>query len=802
MTAVLSTYRLQLHGPDADGHGPSLTLSDAADLVGQLDALGVSHLYASPILTAARGSQHGYDVVDPTSVSSALGGSEALEQLVGALRERGMGLVVDIVPNHVGVATPAENAWWWDVLRQGADSPLAELFDVDFSADNGCDGRIALPVLGSAADVEHLQLVAGAAGPELHFYDHRFPVGPGTEHGTPQQVHERQAYRLVPWQDGLVGYRRFFHVNTLAALRQEDPRVFETTHAEVARWAAEDLVDGIRVDHPDGLADPAGYLHRLRDVLGPDRWLVVEKILATDEALDPTLPVDGTTGYDALREIGGVFVDPAGESSLGRLSLQRTGTEGDAADLAVQEHELKRGVARAGLRPELERCVRAVERAGAHSRADGVGSDVSHEHLVEAVVELVAAVPVYRSDYPSLAGLLPGVMARVAASHPELEPALSEVGAALVARGEAATRFQQVCGAVTAKGVEDCLFYRTTRLTSLQEVGGDPGRFGVSPAELHLAAAERARFWPASMTTLSTHDTKRGEDVRARIHVLSEVADLWSESVAAFEQLAPSPDGAMGSLLWQTMFGVWPADGRSFAEVPDLRERLHAYAEKAVREAGTRTEWNAVDTAWEAQLHTWLDAVIDGPVAAGMDQLVSRLAPVGWSNSLGQKLLHLLGPGVPDVYQGTELWEDSLVDPDNRREVDHEQRLRLLAELGTLHAAPPVDASGLAKLKLVAAALRLRRDHPDAFLAGSYTPVLAQGPQAQHLVGFARGDKSGPRVIALATRLSMSLTSWDTTTVDLPEGTWTDRLSGAVHRGRVQVATVLSGLPVAALVRG
>lgn len=798
MTSVLSTYRLQLHGPDAAGAGPSLTLSDAADLVPHLDELGVSHLYASPILTAAQGSQHGYDVVDPTEVSTAIGGSAALEHLVGVLKAHGMGLVVDIVPNHVGVATPAENAWWWDVLRQGRSSPLAEYFDIDFSTDNGCDGRIALPVLGAATDVEHLQVVEGQDGPELHFYDHRFPVGPGTEGGTPQQVHDRQAYRLVAWQDGVVGYRRFFHVNTLAALRQEDPSVFDATHAEVARWAAQDLVDGIRVDHPDGLADPVGYLHRLRDVLGPDRWLVVEKILATDEALDPTLPVDGTTGYDALREIGGVFVDPAGEDTLSRMSLQRTGTTGDAADLAVQEHELKRSVARAGLAPELMRCVRAVERV----RPAGAQSEVSHERLTDAVVELVAATGVYRSDYPSLAGLLPGVMARVAAEHPELASALSEVGEALVARGEAATRFQQVCGAVTAKGVEDCLFYRTTRLTSLQEVGGDPGRFGVSPAELHLAADERARLWPAAMTTLSTHDTKRGEDVRARIHVLSEVAELWAESVAAFEQLAPSPDGAMGSLLWQTMFGVWPADGRRFAEVPDLRERLHAYAEKAVREAGTRTEWNAVDTDWEAQLHSWLDAVIDGPVAAGMDQLVTRLAPAGWSNSLGQKLLHLLGPGVPDVYQGTELWEDSLVDPDNRREVDHGERARLLAELDAADSVPPVDASGRVKLKLVQSSLRLRREHPEAFLTGSYTPLLARGPQAQHLVGFARGDEAGPQVIALATRLSVGLDSWDTTTVDLPDGTWTDRLSGAVHQGRVPVGTVLAGLPVAALVRG
>ncbi len=791
MIPVLSTYRLQLHGPrNGDGEGPTLTLREATELVAHLDRLGVSHLYASPILAAGTGSQHGYDVVDPTQVSTAIGGPEALEVLVAALKERGMGLVVDIVPNHTGVETPAENAWWWDVLRQGRDSPLAEFFDVDWSSDNGCDGRIALPVLGSAEDVDALTVVAGETGPELHFYDHRYPVAPGTEGGTAQEVHDRQAYRLVPWQSGLVGYRRFFHVNTLAALRQEDPAVFDASHVEIARWATEDLVDGIRVDHPDGLADPAGYLARLRDVIGPDRWLVVEKILGTDEALDRDLPVDGTTGYDALREIGGVFVDPAGEAALSQLSTERTGSPGDAADLAAQEHELKRGVARGGLLPELTRCVRAVE--------DGVGAGgVPHDELVDAVVELVAAVPVYRSDYPSLAGLLPGVLAQVAAAHPGLAGALDRVALALTERGEAATRFQQVCGAVTAKGVEDCLFYRTTRLTSLQEVGGDPGRFGVSPAEMHLSAAERARFWPAAMTTLSTHDTKRGEDVRARIHVLSEVPGLWTESVAAFEELAPSPDGAMGSLLWQTLFGVWPGDGRTAADVPDLRERIHAYAEKATREAGTRTEWNAVDEAWETELHTWLDTVLDGPVAAGMDQLVGRLAGAGWSNSLGQKLLHLLGPGVPDVYQGTELWEDSLVDPDNRREVDHAHRAELLA---SLTGAPAVDATGAAKLWTVHQALTLRREQPQTFAGGTYTPVVAEGPQAHHLVGFARGDGTGEQVIALATRLSVTLGGWAGTTVPLPAGTWTDRLTGTVHTGEVELADLFAALPVALLV--
>ena len=658
MTPVISTYRLQLHGPLADGTGPSFTLGDARALVPHLDALGVTHLYASPILAAAAGSQHGYDVVDPTRVADVLGGAQGLAELVAELRDRGMGLVVDIVPNHVGVQTPAENAWWWDVLRQGRNSPLAEYFDIDWSRDNGCDGRIALPVLGSADDVAHLSVQGAGDEAELVYYEHRFPVAPGTAGGTAQQVHDRQAYCLVPWTSGVVGYRRFFHVNSLAALREEDPAVFGATHTEVARWAAEDLVDGIRVDHPDGLADPAGYLARLRELIGDQRWLVIEKILAADEALDAALPVAGTTGYDALREIGGLFVDPAGEHALGRISEERTGSRGDAADLAVHEHELKRDVARAGLAPEVGRLVRAV--AATEGLRTQRPDEVATQQLREAVVELVAAVPVYRSDYPSLAGLLPAVVGRVVAARPGLGPALDQAAAALAVAGEASTRFQQVCGAVTAKGVEDCLFYRTTRLTSLQEVGGDPGRFGVSPAEFHLAAAERARLWPATMTTLSTHDTKRGEDVRARISVLSEVPELWAASLARFEESAPSPDGAMGSLLWQAMFGVWPADGRSAADVPQLRSRLHAYAEKAVREAGTRTEWNAVDAEWERTLHTWIDAchrraggrrddrARGPPRSGGVEQCVgSEADPPALARSTGRLPGHGTVGGLP-----------------------------------------------------------------------------------------------------------------------------------------------------------
>ena len=299
---VLSTYRLQMRGD-------CFTFADAEDLVPYLDDLGVTHLYLSPILTAVRGSTHGYDVTDPTTVSAELGGAEGLARLSAAARSRGMGLVVDIVPNHLGVGSPEENAWWWDVLKNGRDSAYASYFDIDWELDER--SRIVLPVLGSDDDVADLVV----DGDVLRLGDLAYPIAPGTGSGTGPEVHDRQHYRLIGWRNGVCGYRRFFSITSLAGLRQEDRAVFDATHVEVKRWFDEGLVDGVRIDHPDGLSDPAGYLTWLREITGPDAWIVIEKILAVDEALEPTLPVAGTTGYDALREIGGVFIDPAGALS-------------------------------------------------------------------------------------------------------------------------------------------------------------------------------------------------------------------------------------------------------------------------------------------------------------------------------------------------------------------------------------------------------------------------------------------------------------------------------------------------------
>ncbi|MBB2771821.1 UNVERIFIED_ORG: (1-_4)-alpha-D-glucan 1-alpha-D-glucosylmutase [Mycolicibacterium obuense] len=765
---VLSTYRLQMRGD-------AFTLADAEALVDYLDELGVSHLYLSPILTAVEGSTHGYDVTDPTTVSAALGGADALASLSSAAGARGMGLVVDIVPNHVGVDDPRQNRWWWDLLTHGRDSAYADYFDVDWTADP--DGRILLPVLGSDGDVADLTV----DGDTLRLGDLVFPIAPGTADGAGPDVHDRQHYRLIGWKpraseapgnpSGICGYRRFFSITSLAGLRQEDPAVFEATHTEVKRWFTDGLVDGIRIDHPDGLSDPPGYLVRLRELVGPQAWIVIEKILAVDEPLDPTLPVAGTTGYDALREAGGVFVDPAGAEALGTL-YESTGVDYSAMPRAARALKVKAVTTTLG--SELARLCRTIVAA--------TGQD--HDDLPDAVAAVISHLGVYRSDYSVLATVLPVAIAETLSQQPRFAPALQIVSTALSSSRETAVRFQQLCGAATAKAMEDCLFYRDARLVSLNEVGGEPEWFGVSIAEFHQRATARAAMWPHAMTTLTTHDTKRGEDVRARIGVLSQVPSLWAQYVEAWAERTPPPDSGTGLFLLQNMFGVWPVDG---VVTDELRDRLHAYAEKAIREAATHTTWNDPDSEFESGVHAWLDSVIDGPVGTELGRLVEQLDPHARNDSLGQKLLALTGPGVPDVYQGTELWEDSLVDPDNRRPVDYTQRR---AELEALRHP---------KMRVVHAALRARRDRPTSFLDGGYTPVLARGAAADHVVAFLRGDD----VLTAVSRHTVRLrdTGWGDTELTLPEGNWTDRITGGRFTGTVTAADLFAELPAVLLER-
>ena len=769
MTAPASTYRIQL--------GPGRTFSGAAELVPYLRDLGVGAMYTSPVLAAVPGSTHGYDVVDPTRMNPGLGGDRAFADLALRLRGAGLGLVVDIVPNHMGIEDPAANPTWWDVLRLGRASPFARFYDIDWDR-----APIMVPVLADAAAVADLAIIDG----QLAYHDLRFPLAPGTEGGTPQQVHERQHYRLTDWRraNSELNYRRFFDVAMLAAVRVEDPVVFRTTHEMVLRCVADGLVTGLRVDHPDGLADPGAYVRRLA-AAAPSAWLVVEKILGADETLPALWPVAGTTGYDALRLASGLFVDTGGEPAVTTFAAEECGPQ----DLRQMEHDAKQWVAEHILLAEVRRIARAARRR--------LPAEQSEPGQIEpAVAELLASFSVYRSYLADDdADALQAAAAEASRRAPGLAAMIGALARQMTADpdGELAERVEQTAAMVMAKGVEDTVFYRYNRFIALNEVGGDPGRFGVTPEEFHWRIGNVAvGDHPRSMTALSTHDTKRSEDVRARLAVLSELPDEFAAAVRRWSARAPLPEPTLNLLAWQSLVGAWPIS----------QERLVRYLEKASREAEIATSWTEPNAEFDAAVAAWPKTVLtDGELAADVEAFVTQVRDAGWSNALGQKLVQLAMPGVPDLYQGSELWDLSLVDPDNRRPVDFDRRRDLLARIdgGWL---PELDDSGAAKLLIVTRALRLRRDRPELF-GGSYESLPAQGPAADHLFAFARG---GGHLVAVATRLPVTLQragGWRGTTLPMGPGPWTNVLTGQpVPSSWVAAEDLLQRYPVALLVRG
>lgn len=705
----VSTYRLQLTS-DFD-------LFEAARRLPYLHELGVDWVYLSPVLAAEAGSEHGYDVAVHTREDPERGGGSGLEALAAVAHGLDMGVLVDIVPNHVGVASPRPATWWWDVLEQGRASRFASYFDIDWAAGSG---RLLLPVVGDD-DFASIEVLADEGA--VVYHDLRLPLAPGTS------TLEEQHYELVSWRrgDGELNYRRFFTITTLAGIRVEDEEVFEASHREIRRWFEVGQVDGLRVDHPDGLLDPGQYLTRLADLTG-GAYVLVEKILEPGEALLPGWACAGTTGYDALALVDRVLTDPAGEEPLGAL---------DPVDYEELVHDTKRAVADGSLRAEVRRIVRELPSSGASAV----------EVAEDAVAELLACFPVYRSYLPVGLEHLEAAFAAARTHRPDLAAAYDVLAPVLADPTQpAALRFQQTSGMVMAKGVEDCAFYRYSRLTSLNEVGGDPSVFSMTVADFHATMTYRQAEWPDAMTTLSTHDTKRSEDVRARIAVLAEAPERWAEALSSLQDLAPVPDPGFANLLWQAAYGAWPI----------TRERLHAYAEKAMRESGAQTTWTDPDETFEAAVHAAVDAPYDDErVHAVLESLDAELGEAGRVNALSAKLLSLTVPGVPDVYQGSELGDLSLVDPDNRRPVDFDAAEATLA-----------DGSN-AKQQLTARALRLRRDRPELF--SSYTPLLAEGPAATHVLAFDRGG-----AVTVVTRLPLGLAArggWGDTALALPDGT-------------------------------
>jgi (1->4)-alpha-D-glucan 1-alpha-D-glucosylmutase len=754
MAVPSSTYRLQIR--------QRFTLSAAAEIADYLRSLGAGAVYLSPLLQATSGSDHGYDTTSHDRVDPERGGEDGRLAVTEQARAQGLGVVVDIVPNHMGVADAAQNEAWWQLLRLGQESPYASWFDVDWSG-----GRIKLPVLGDDFSDDQLSLADG----ELRYFENRFPIAPGTEEATGALTHDRQHYELVSYRraDTEQNYRRFFAVTDLAGIRVEDPAVFDASHAELLHWVSTGGVDGIRIDHPDGLADPGGYLQRLAEH-APDSWITVEKITEPGERLPEDWPVAGTTGYDAMAEVNSLLYDPAAEAEVSDRYAELTG---DTRDWKAHLEQGKRLVATTILQAELKRIARRVQ---------VVAPELATDQVERALTELAVAFGVYRSYHPVGTEQLTAAISLATERKPELATITSQLQP-LLAGGdrEVTVRFEQATGAIMAKGVEDTAYYRYNRAIGLNEVGGDPGSYGSTIARFHQAQLERQQLSPQSMTGLSTHDTKRSEDVRARLAVLPELGERWYATAAELLERCPIGNRAFGYLLWQTFAGAGWIE----------RDRMHAYAEKAMREASEGTGWRDQDAAFEDGVHAAVDRAYDEPeVYALLSDLMALIEPHGWSNSLSQKLWQLCAPGVPDVYQGTELFDYSLVDPDNRRPVDFELRRALLGQ-----QRPAVDATGAAKFWLVRHALTVRRDRPELFTG--YQPLLASGVAAEHAVAFDRGG-----VIAIGTRLPYALGvrgGWHDTTLELPPGTFEDLLTGRHYTGSQQLAQLLIDYPVALL---
>jgi len=852
-----ATARMQMHA--------AFTFADAAALVPYHAALGISHLYLSPITCARPGSTHGYDVTDCTRISPELGGEDGFYALCRTAQAAGLGIVLDIVPNHMA-ASATHNHWWRDVLAHGRDSRYADYFDIDWdSRDPALAGKVLVPILGERY---WETLSSGALSLErdaderhvLRYGDHVLPLAaspasmPAAAPDNAEGWHallERQHYRLAWWRTAAaeLNWRRFFEISELVGVRQERAEVFEDTHALVFRLYREGWIDGVRVDHVDGLADPAGYCRQLRerlDALRPGRpgdkarqhpWIVIEKILAEDEPLPADWQTDGTTGYDFMNDVAAVLHDAQGARALDALWHDMSG---DRRDYPAYVTVARERILSHHLMTEFGG---ACARLYAQVRATPVQRDITLAALRHALTALLLQIPVYRTYY--VAGerlgdsatddaLLAAATARAYATlAPDEQVALDFIVAALrntspigTPAGDLRTKLQQVMPALAAKGGEDTAFYRYGRLLSRNEVGSDPTILALTPAQFHARLLARP---PQAMLATATHDHKRGEDARMRLAVLSELADEWRDAVHDWEaRLAPvltasphGPDGVDRLMLYQTLLGAWPADPRALQTEPaqkDFIARVLAWQTKSIREAKRHGSWTHPDEEYETACEVFVAALgeagADG-VLERIGQFAHRLGPAAALNSLAQTLLQLTAPGVPDRYQGNEGWDFSLVDPDNRRAPDYE-RLRAQCECtaGWAHWLRHWR-DGRIKQQLIRAVLQFRREHEVLFTAGSCHALATTGDLASHALAFAR-QCGELEAITIVTRHAarhvepelprIPAQCWGDTAVRARDGgAWVDVLTGrtiAVHAGHLRMKDVLQQLPVALLARG
>ncbi|KAJ3162028.1 hypothetical protein HDU86_005726 [Geranomyces michiganensis] len=811
----VSTYRVQLR--------KEFGFEKTQRIVSYLKDLGVSHLYCSPYLQATPGSAHGYDVVNHSVISEELGGETGFNALVQELHKHGLRAIADIVPNHVSVADPENlNPYWWDTLKNGRNAKYGDWFDVEWDHPQMKD-KVLLPVLGGqledlikGGEIKYEENGPdGVEGPIIRYYTHVFPVKKGTEHLKDDltKLLDAQHYKLAFWRvtlDGTLNYRRFFDVTTLAGIRVEEQAIFDKSHKVFIKQLKDGLLDGLRVDHPDGLADPQQYVERLAKATDGS-WVVIEKILEEGEELPSSWPCSGTSGYDSLIKITGLLVDQKAESKLTQLYQKFTGLTGDFASVVYNSKHL---ILDKSLVAEVERLMSLLVLV----QQDFSSPKLDRAAVREALVEVLVAFDVYRAyiqpGKPAPADSLKHLNHAAAAAKKALKGKRdAEVDFIIsAAKFEAATsapakefvsRLQQTCGPVMAKGIEDTAFYRYFRLAALNEVGGDPGVFGKSVEEFHSWTADMQRSWSLSMTTLSTHDTKRAEDVRARLAVLSEIPDEWETAVTTWSARAEKlglrksdvlPDKNTEYLLWQTLVGAYPISA----------DRLTAYMDKATREGKVHTTHTEHNEAFDTAVKSFVEGVLtDAELMQSVKEFVGRIATFGRLNALTQKAIQLTMPGIPDVYQGCELEDLSLVDPDNRRPVDFDERIALLKKIDADTKAPAVDASGAAKLFLVSRILRLRRDNPDWFVGenATYIPVPVSGAKAQSVIAFARSD----RVVTVAPRFWVGMhtaTAAKGTTVKIPAGVWENVLTKkSMHGGDVELESLISEFPVAVLVK-
>lgn len=818
--APVSTYRLQL--------GPDLTFSQARELLPYLSDLGITDVYCSPILQAAPGSTHGYDVTDHSTISQPMGGEAAFRKFTDKAHKLGMGIIVDVVPNHMAVPTPLYlNKALWSVLKYGPNSEYHDWFDIELEEDG--EGLL-MPMLGSRIgavlangelNLETMVVPGLEDEGEQHvltYYDHVFPVRDQTESLPLAELVDRQFYRLAYWKvaNEELNYRRFFDVDTLAAVRVEDKSVFDATHELLLQLFDEGHIDGFRIDHPDGLADPRGYFRQLSEATG-GAWVAAEKILDGDEELPDDWPIAGTTGYDTAWRIQALQTDPAGLVNLGSVLTDITGdSPGDLPDIIM---EGKEEIIRDSLFTEVDRLAHILSEL---CQEDVRLRDHTFRALRDSVVALLLEMDRYRAyvvpgERPSqvaekaLRDAAERAKKRLAEDrHETLEIVVelllgAEIGSAgrthEAQRAELIIRFQQTCGPVMAKGMEDTAWYRWTLLTSSCEVGSYAVMPTYSADQFHAWVQKILPSWPMTMTAGTTHDTKRGEDVRARISVLSQYSTEWSHLLEdlrghAKKQRPANLDGRTENLLWQTIFGTWTADG------PIEHERLVQYLEKASREQKTWTTWTEPDQDAEKALFLYARYLITDPYTTEkLTEFVELTAPAVRSALLAAKTIQLTVLGVADNYQGEEVLQNSLVDPDNRRPVDYRYIVPLLAKLDE-QGRPSHSTLDKEKLWVVSRILRLRKEIPGAFIgAGSgYAPLPVT---TGHAFAYIRTEQDEPKVAVITERHysgAAATGGYGEHTVVIPEGTWTDVLTGTVYEGgAVLLLDMLSSFPVAVL---